>query len=110
MLVRIHLRTHLCRCANGWADSCCYRESRLYGAHSSARRALQDAKECVAYDEPDQALETAERAIMLAIAFRDSIAERIAEGEQFFWAADRQRRQSYRRAAKRSEQFARRIR
>lgn len=61
-----------------------YPKARLYGAYSSARRALQDAKECVAYDEPEQALETAERAITLAIMFRDSIAGRIAEGEQIW--------------------------
>ncbi len=61
-----------------------YPKARLYGAYSNARRALQDAKECVAYDEPEQALETAERAVVLAIEFRDSIAGRIAEGEQIW--------------------------
>jgi hypothetical protein len=61
-----------------------YPKARLYGAYSRARRALQDAKECVAYDEPDQALETAEQAIALAITFRDTIAGRIAEGEQIW--------------------------
>lgn len=61
-----------------------YPKARLYGAYSSARRALQEAKECVAYDEPEQALETAERAIALAIAFRGSIAGRIAEGERIW--------------------------
>ncbi len=64
-----------------------YPKARLYGDYSSARRALQDAKECVAYDEPGQALETAERAITLAIAFRDSIAGRIAEGERIWGSA-----------------------
>jgi hypothetical protein len=38
----------------------------------------------VAYDEPEHALETADRAIALAVAFRDSIAARIAEGEQIW--------------------------
>jgi hypothetical protein len=64
-----------------------YPKARLYGDYSTARRALQDAKECVAYDEPAQALECAERAITLAIAFRDSIAGRIAEGEQIWGRA-----------------------
>jgi hypothetical protein len=41
----------------------------------------------VAYDEPDKALETADRAIALAKAFRDSIAGRIAEGEQIWGSA-----------------------
>ena len=61
-----------------------YPKARLYGAYSSARRALQEAKECVPYAEPEQALETADNAIVLAVAFRDSIAARIAEGEQIF--------------------------
>jgi 6-phosphogluconate dehydrogenase (decarboxylating) len=64
-----------------------YPKARLYGAYSSARRALQDAKECVAYDEPEQALETADSAIALAVAFRDSIAARIVEGEQIWGSA-----------------------
>jgi hypothetical protein len=61
-----------------------YTKERLHSNHSKARRALQDARECVKYNEPDKALEAADRAIILATEFRNSIAGRIAEGEQIW--------------------------
>jgi hypothetical protein len=61
-----------------------YPKRRISEDYSKTRRALQEARELVDIDEPQEALATAREAVTLAKRFRDSIAGRIAEGERLW--------------------------